>query len=113
MRKKLKKQKIEQAAYNRLILDNKNDEIEDTFVYQLHEERYFNIDKLIEIINYSSNQILNADEKNVLKWLVKYVDDSFLYHKDIEDLYTILNYSSNIEDNWNNNWKLCLNQAIK
>ena len=114
MKKRLKKQKIEQGIeYNSLIIKNKDDDVEDTFCYKLFEEQYFDTDEIKELINYVLFNKLNVKEIEILKWIISSVDNCFLYHKNVDDYYHIKNYSKAIENRWSTDWKLKLADVLE
>ena len=52
-----------------LIAINKDDEVEDSFCYKLFELGEFDVAKIQELVSYVSLNVLNNNEKNVLKWI--------------------------------------------
>ena len=80
-----KEVKAGDISADNLLVKNKNDNIDDTFCYQLFEENYFDTDKL--------------------QWIIEGVDNCFIYHHDQNDYYRITNYSNTIEDAWNKHWR--------
>ncbi|WP_426816751.1 hypothetical protein ACP3TC_14940 [Winslowiella sp. 2C04] len=96
------------------ILKNRNDLIEGTFCFSLFEEALFYSSLLDDLIDNSMLFIKengsDTEVKDFLSWVVNCVDQCFLSHKDEGDLYTIKNYSSEIEKNWMNVWKPKINE---
>ena len=95
-----------------LIAINKDDEVEDSFCYKLFELGEFDVAKIHELVSYVSLNVLNNNEKNVLKWIIQGVNSCFAYHKDANDYYVIKNYSKKIEDKWGMEWEVVLNAAL-
>ena len=103
------KEQINEDAIKQLILSNKNDLIENTFCYELFENGFFIEEKillLIEQVKYiNRTNIMDNDIKNVLIWIANGVDQCFLSHQDVDDLYFIQNYKTEYEIKWNTQWK--------
>ncbi|QGY27418.1 hypothetical protein [Pantoea cypripedii] len=91
------------------VLKNRDDLIEGTFCYSLFEDSLFECSLLEELID---NCILLTKEngsdselKDFLSWMVNCIDQCFSSHKDESDLYTIRNYSPELERQWTNVWR--------
>ena len=104
-KKQSKEVKPGDISADNLLAKNKNDDIDDTFCYQLFEENYFDADKLQLLINFVSAKKLDRNEADILQWIIEGVDNCFIYHHDQNDYYLIANYSNTIEDAWNNHWR--------
>lgn len=104
-KKQSKEVKAGDISADNLLAKNKNDDIDDTFCYQLFEENYFDADKLQHLINFVSVKKLDQNEADILQWIIDCVDKCFIYHHDDNDYYRITNYSNTIEDAWNNHWR--------
>lgn len=104
-KKQSKEVKAGEISADNLLAKNKNDNIDDTFCYQLFEENYFDTDKLQHLINFVSAKKLDRNEADILQWIIEGVDNCFIYHHDDNDYYRITNYSNTIEDAWNNHWR--------
>lgn len=104
-KKQSKELKAGGISADNLLAKNKNDDIDDTFCYQLFEENYFDTDKLQHLINFVSAKKLDRNEVEILQWIIDCVDKCFIYHHDQNDYYRITNYSNTIEDAWNNHWR--------
>lgn len=104
-KKQSKEVKAGDISADNLLVKNKNDNIDDTFCYQLFEENYFDADKLQHLINFVSAKELDRNEVEILQWIIDCVDNCFIYHHDRNDYYRITNYSNTIEDAWNNHWR--------
>lgn len=93
----------------KIIMDNKNDLVEETFCYQLFENRLFDRKRLLELlasIKYvKQNQLMTQEIKGIILWVVNCVDQCFVSNKDSNDLYCIQNYYFQDENNWNLIWK--------
>ena len=107
-----KEVKAGEISADNLLVKNKNDDIDDTFCYQLFEENYFDTDKLQLLINFVSAKELDRNEADILQWIIDCVDKCFIYHHDQNDYYRITNYSNTIEDAWNNHWRAELKASL-
>ncbi|CAA0235125.1 conserved protein of unknown function [Tenacibaculum maritimum NCIMB 2154] len=98
------------------ILDNKNDLIENTFCFELFENRIFNKSKCIDLINdakyLKKHNLLNSSLLEVLEWITLSVEQCFISNKDITDLYKISNYQKEYELDWNLKWKKEIQEII-
>lgn len=104
-KKQSKELKAGSISADNLLAKNKNDDIDDTFCYQLFEENYFDADKLQHLINFVSAKKLDRNEAAILQWIIEGVDNCFIYYQDDNDYYRITNYSNTIEDAWNKHWR--------
>lgn len=108
---------MKNIAEVKIIKDNKNDLIEDTFCYELFENRIFDRDKLLELIGsvkyMSLNQLMTEEVSSIIYWIVDGVDQCFISNKDREDLYRIQNYHCRYENSWNAVWKKEILQVLK
>lgn len=99
------------------LLKNKDDLIEDTFCYQLLENGVFNENLIDKLINDSATFLEENGEDNevkeLLEWIVRCVDQCFLSNSDDADLYVIKNYSVEMEENWQIEWKLLIIKLTK
>ena len=111
-KKHSKEVKARDISADNLLAKNKNDDIDDTFCYQLFEENYFDTDKLQHLINFVSAKELDRNEADILQWIIDCVDKCFIYHHDDNDYYRITNYSNTIEDAWNNHWRAELTASL-
>jgi len=100
-----KEVKAGDISADNLLAKNKNDDIDDTFCYQLFEENYFDTDKLQYLINFVSAKEVDRNEGGIIQRIIDCVDKCFIYHHDDNDYYRITNYSNTIEDAWNNHWR--------
>ena len=91
-----------------LIIANKDDEREDTFCYSLFENALFDKLRMDELVKYVLHNQLDLTEKEILNWIIQGVNRCFAYHKDVTDLYSILNYSTDLEEKWHSFWKIKL-----
>ena len=91
------------------LLKNKDDLIEGTFCYQLFEDRMFNENLMVALINgagdFLKENSRDNEVKDLLTWVVRGVDQCFLSNSDDDDLYTIKNYNVGMEEKWRNDWK--------
>jgi hypothetical protein len=111
-KKQSKEVKAGDISADNFLAKNKNDDIDDTFCYQLFEENYFDTDKLQHLINFVSAKKLDRNEVEILQWIIDCVDNCFIYHQDDNDYYRITNYSNTIEDAWNNHWRAELKASL-
>lgn len=107
-----KEVKAGEISADNLLAKNKNDDIDDTFCYQLFEENYFDTDKLQLLINFVSAKELDRNEADILQWIIDCVDKCFIYHHDQNDYYLIANHSKAIEDAWNKHWRAELKASL-
>lgn len=92
------------------IMANRDDLIEGTFCHALFENGIFNSDKLDELLNNLNEYIRplqNGDKEvhELLVWIVGGVEQCFTSHHDSDDLFSIKNYSPNLEKRWRAAWK--------
>ncbi|QNQ18622.1 hypothetical protein HF650_02040 [Kosakonia sp. SMBL-WEM22] len=99
------------------LLKNKDDLIEGTFCYQLFEDRMFNENLMVALINgagdFLKENSRDNEVKDLLTWVVRGVDQCFLSNSDDDDLYTIKNYNVGMEEKWRNDWKLLIVKLTK
>lgn len=87
------------------LLNNKSDEIEDTFCYKLFESGYFDEDLFLELCR-DMNLVLNKDNApkdhySVLVWIISCIFRSVFSHFDAADFYKIKNFDKEIASRWN------------
>ncbi len=99
------------------LLKNKDDLIEGAFCYQLFEDRMFNENLMVALINgagdFLKENSRDNEVKDLLTWVVRGVDQCFLSNSDDDDLYTIKNYNVGMEEKWRNDWKLLIVKLTK
>ena len=88
------------------LLNNKSDEIEDTFCYKLFENNYFDENLFFELCKNMEIVLLekNRPKKDytLLVWIISCIFRSVFSHLDKFDLYKIKNYDLEISANWSN-----------
>lgn len=98
------------------ILNNKDDLVEGTFCYLLFKDGEFSPSLLKKLIEKSEFFLKNEDDnievKNLLDWVIRCVDQCFSSHKDIDDYYSIKNYSIEFEEKWSSVWKPSIERIV-
>jgi hypothetical protein len=120
MKKNQAKPKTEQAQdvqadeeIERIIYNNKDDSIEDTFCYRLFEDYIFD-ENLCEklCINIEKYTGKNQDMKNVMQWIIDCVNQCFYSHHDDSDFFEIKNFKNTMEEKWNSKWMKIISNKI-
>jgi len=90
------------------LLDNKNDEIEATFCYELFELNYFDeirFADLCEDITYVlSKEMAPSANYKVLVWIISCTFRSVFSHLHKSDRYKIKNFDAEISEKWNDDY---------
>ena len=95
-----------------IISDNRNDLIEDTFIYKLHEDKIFDFKKLNTLIEnielcckYFKDNEHDANDENIIKsiienlfWIFSSTYKSMIYHYNEKDLYEIIKFENGSEN---------------
>ena len=92
-----------ESAWKRLI-ENKDEENERTFCYQLFEERHFNNHLFLTMCN-NMDLVLAAEYDQtyrfkILVWIISCTFRSVFSHVDEKDLYRIDNFDAEIAEKW-------------
>lgn len=92
-----------EAAWKRL-LDNNDDDIENTFCYQLFELNYFSEDRFFELCKDMELVILGGrsdlSKYKILIWIISCIFRCVFSHLDKKDLYKISNFDMEISEKW-------------
>jgi hypothetical protein len=98
---------VAENAWKRL-RENKNDEIEDTFCFQLFEMNYFSenlfasLCKDMEIV--LEQKTKRSEDYMILVWIISGVFRSVFSHYDKADLYKIENFDADVCERWSGDY---------
>ena len=114
MNQKPKKQKEEQAqdvnVENTMqrLRNNRNDDIDSTFCYQLFENSIFDESLFFELctdMEYVLKESkITRDDAKLFVWIISSIVRSVFSHYDKADLYKIKDFNKNLSEKWNNEY---------